>query len=70
MTLAFNIAAGSFPCLPGQLLLLIPNPAKFGDRIGTGHFEACCLGSDQGHATVRWMNGEVDVLDGLPGYLN
>jgi hypothetical protein len=68
VALALNELAWCFPRLTFQFSLLLTNPDQLGDRIGTRYFKACVGWGSKGHTSIRRMNGEMDILDVLPGH--
>jgi hypothetical protein len=65
MALAIDELARRLPRLSRKVLFLISDPAKPEDRVGPRHLQTCRFWGDQRHTTVRWVNGEMNILDVL-----
>jgi len=65
MALALDKLPGGFPRLRPQLLLLIPNPLQFRDRVSTRHFQPRTGRCSQSYPAIRRMNAQVNIFDRL-----
>ncbi len=70
VTLAGNELPGCFSGLVSQLFLLGAYPVQFGNGVGSGHLQSSRQRDGEGHVTMRWAHGKMNVLDVLQSYLD